>query len=179
MYVRHIKDLNEITSHMMEVVHSQLGLLGKVIGLMGGTGEMLIMIILLKKKTLFFVCLFSFHVSNYRAFFYYFFFILGQIDQSTSYLPTDHDNWYFYYKGDHTIFFFSIKSTILYCISITLYHIQCYIFFKFLLELPVYNTASYWMWLALHTQTEMGSMIVVWCLRLLTDRCYTMKRLSC
>ncbi|XP_075867732.1 replication protein A 32 kDa subunit-like [Nelusetta ayraudi] len=29
MYVRHIKDLNEITSHMMEVVHSQLGLLGK------------------------------------------------------------------------------------------------------------------------------------------------------
>lgn len=45
MYVRHIKDLNEITSHMMEVVHSQLGLLGKVIGLMGGTGEMPIMII--------------------------------------------------------------------------------------------------------------------------------------
>lgn len=36
MYVRHIKDLNEITSHMLEVVRSQLGLLGKVIGLMGG-----------------------------------------------------------------------------------------------------------------------------------------------
>lgn len=35
LYVRHIHDLNEITSHMLEVVRSQLGLLGKVIGLVG------------------------------------------------------------------------------------------------------------------------------------------------
>lgn len=33
MYVRRIKDLNEITSHMLEVVNAHLKLFGKVTGL--------------------------------------------------------------------------------------------------------------------------------------------------
>lgn len=42
MYVRHIKDPNEITSHMLEVVHCQLDVQGKVIGLTGGTRVLMI-----------------------------------------------------------------------------------------------------------------------------------------
>lgn len=33
MYVRRIKDLNEITSHMLDVVHAHIRLFGKVTGL--------------------------------------------------------------------------------------------------------------------------------------------------
>lgn len=33
MYVRRIKDLNEITSHMLEVVHAHIKLFGKVTGM--------------------------------------------------------------------------------------------------------------------------------------------------
>lgn len=33
MYVRRVKDLNEITSHMLEVVHAHIKLFGKVTGL--------------------------------------------------------------------------------------------------------------------------------------------------